>query len=290
MRFDRETERVEIMIIPDTFAGGALVLWFVLTGLSLIFLIYDLQTNTPSQWVMKLAWILIVLYSGPVGLVIFLLSCRQPMPGSHDAFIAPHWKQSVGSMMHCVAGDATGLILGAIITSGLGLPNGIDLIIEYVMAFVIGLLVFQALFMKSMLGGDYLKAIKKTFFAETVSMNMVMAGMIPVMAIMRGRIPGGDDPQTLVFWGISSIATMAGMITAYPINSWLVGSGLKHGMMSAVTDASKSEMDMDMDTVGMKEHKKGSITLQKQLAIIALTIGILIAAVWITSFFVDLKI
>jgi len=40
------------MIVPDTVAGGALILWFILTGASLLFLIYDLQTNTPAQWVM----------------------------------------------------------------------------------------------------------------------------------------------------------------------------------------------------------------------------------------------
>jgi len=216
------------MIIPDTMAGGALILWFVLTGLSLIFLIYDLETNTPSMWVMKLAWILIVLYMGPIGLFIFMLSCRQPMPETHDAFIEAHWKQSVGSMMHCVAGDATGIILAAVVTFHLGLPNGLDLVIEYSTAFVVGLFIFQGLFMKSMMGGNYLKAVKSTFFAETVSMNFVMGGMIPVMAIMRAKIPAGDDPKGLMFWGISSIATIAGTITAYPINSWLVGSGLKH--------------------------------------------------------------
>ncbi|MGH7800589.1 MAG: hypothetical protein ACREOW_08160 [Thermodesulfobacteriota bacterium] len=62
---------------------------------------------------MKLAWVLIVLYTGPIGLFIYLLSCRQPMPGTHDQFINSHWKQSVGSLMHCVAGDATGIILAA---------------------------------------------------------------------------------------------------------------------------------------------------------------------------------
>src|SRR5262245_65102400 len=99
--------------------------------------------------------------------------CISPLlPAAHagdsDQFIASHWKQSVGSLMHCVAGDATGLILGAIVTFHLGFPNGVDLIIEYLTAFVMGLLVFQALFMKSMMGGDYFTAIKKTFFAETV--------------------------------------------------------------------------------------------------------------------------
>jgi hypothetical protein len=96
---------------------------------------------------MKLAWILIVLYTGPLGLFIYILSCRQPLAGTHDMFIAPHWKQSVGSLMHCVAGDATGIILGAILTFHLQLPNGIDLIIEYAAAFVVGRLILQAVLM-----------------------------------------------------------------------------------------------------------------------------------------------
>ena len=276
------------MIIPETMAGGALVLWFILTGLSLIYLVYDLETNTPSMWVMKLAWILIVLYMGPVGLFIYMLSCRQPMPGTHDAFIAPHWKQSVGSMMHCVAGDATGIILAAVVTFHLGLPNGLDLIIEYSTAFVVGLLIFQALFMKSMMGGNYLKAIEKTFFSETVSMNFVMVGMIPVMAIMRAKIPGGDDPKGLMFWGISSIAAIAGTMTAYPINSWLVGSGLKHGMMTAAS--SKPAMP---GMSGMPEgahHKEPDVSFMKKFGVFLISAGCLIAAVWITSQIVDLKV
>lgn len=276
------------MIIPETMAGGALVLWFILTGLSLIYLIYDLETNTPSMWVMKLAWILIVLYMGPIGLFIFLLTCRQPMPGTHDAFIEPHWKQSIGSMMHCVAGDATGIILAAVVTFHLGLPNGLDLIIEYSTAFVVGLLIFQALFLKSMMGGNYLKAIEKTFFSETVSMNFVMVGMIPVMAIMRAKIQGGDDPKGLMFWGISSIAAIAGTMTAYPINSWLVGSGLKHGMMTAAS--SKPTMPGMSGMPGGGHHKEPDVTFMKKFGVFLISAAFLIAAVLITSQIVDLKV
>ena len=272
------------MLIPESITGGVLLLWFILTGASLIFLIYDLETNTPSMWVMKLAWILIVLYGGPLGLFLYLISCRQPMPGTHDQFIASHWKQSVGSLMHCVAGDATGLILGAIVTFHLGLPNGLDLIIEYLTAFVIGLLIFQALFMKSMVRGGYFMAVKKTFFAETVSMNFVMVGMIPVMAIMRMKIPGGDNPKGLMFWGISSLATIAGAIAAYPINSWLVGSGLKHGMMTAIS--SKPAMP------GMSghEHRETQVSILKKFSMFLLSAVCLVAAVWITSMFVELRL
>ena len=145
-----------------------------------------------------------------------------------------------------------------------------------------GLLIFQALFMKSSMGGSYIGAIKKTLFSETVSMNMVMVGMIPVMAILRGVIPGGDNPTGPIFWGISSVATLAGIITAYPINSWLVGSGLKHGMMSAVTDATKP---MDMSKL-----KAPTVSLSTKLGVVVLTIACLVIAVWITSFFVELKL
>ena len=102
---------------------------------------------------MKLAWFLVVLYTGPIGLFIYLLSCRQPLPGTHDAFIAPHWKQAVGSLLHCVAGDATGIIVSAAIVYHFGLPNGVDLIIEYLAAFIVGLFLFQALFMLDMYNG-----------------------------------------------------------------------------------------------------------------------------------------
>jgi hypothetical protein len=238
----------------DSMINGMLIVWYVLTAGSLVFIIWDLFTNTPTLGVMKLAWILIILYTGPVGLFIYLLSCRQPMPGTHDQFITSHWKQSIGSMMHCVAGDATGIILAAAVVYHFGFPNGIDLIIEYTSAFVVGLLVFQALFMRSMFGGDYLMAVRKTFFAETVSMNMVMIGMIPTMVILMSRFPDSDNPTTPLFWGIMSLACMAGMVTAYPINSWMVRQGIKHGMM---TPPSETDRSTQVHMHGMS-HDSGS--------------------------------
>ena len=289
--------------------NGMLISWYALTAASLAFVIWDLFTNTPTLWVMKLAWILIILYTGPVGLVLYLLACRQPMPGTHDQFISAHWKQSVGSMMHCVAGDATGIILAASVVYHFGLPNGIDLIIEYTSAFVVGLLVFQALFMRSMFGGDYLLAVRRTFFAETVSMNMVMLGMIPVMVILMSRLPESDNPTKPIFWGIMSVATMAGMVTAYGINSWMVRRGLKHGMMTpAGAGASSARVRPDPEESGsigaeihadkthheqpqaaMHSHHMASLPQSKAVAIAILTYAFLAAAVWITSFFAEIR-
>lgn len=302
----------------SSFLAGALSIWYLLTAGALLFLAWDFWTNTPAGRVMKLAWFLVVLYTGPVGLVLYLLTCRQPLPGTHDQYIAAHWKQATGSLLHCVAGDATGIILSAAIVYHFGLPNGIDLVIEYLSAFVVGLLVFQALFMLAMYGGDYWLAVRKTFFAETVSMNMVMLGMIPTMVILMHRVPGADDPTQGAFWGVMSLATLAGMITAYPINSWMVARGLKHGMMSAIPkpkqpaggdmpaktpamDPMKMDMGdrahegdkMDMPA-GMEhgmghgmqhDHQAAKLPTAQALAILVGTFAVLALAVWITMQF-----
>jgi len=241
---------------------------------------------------MKLAWVLVILYTGPIGLLIYLLSCRQPMPGTHDAFIADHWKQAVGSLLHCVAGDATGVIISAAIVHQFGLPNGLDLVIEYLSAFVAGLLVFQALFMLAMYGGHYWLAVRKTFFAETVSMNMVMVGMLPVMVVLMHTLPGANDPRHALFWGVMSLATLAGMATAYPINSWLVAKGLKHGMLSAIPaprGTEKAAMAAAPSPTMQQGHHGASLSRFQSLVVLLGTIAALAITVLVTAQFVPIR-
>ncbi len=277
---------------------GILWLWFLLTALALVFVVWDNITNTPTSWVQRLAWVLVTAYTGPIGLFLYLLACRSPGRGLHDAFTKAHWKQSVNSEMHCLAGDATGIIFAAFVVFHFGLPNGVDLIFEYVSAFVVGLLIFQALMMKAMYG-DYATAVKKTFFAETVSMNMVMVGMIPAMVILMHQLPGGDDPYGATFWFVMGMAAIAGGITAYPINSWLVRNHLKHGCMTLpgadgpapkLGHKSMEGMDMpgmDMGGAGGEDQpmEMGSLPLPKAAAIIVATFACLLLAAWITTFF-----
>ena len=214
----------------DSIIELALCVWFALTAVSLIYVTYDLIARTPEMKVMKWGWILVVLYTGPVALVIYWFSCREPTQGSHEKFIAPLWKQSVGSTIHCLAGDATGIIVAAAITSVLGLPMGMDAVVEYAAGFSFGLFVFQALFMKDMLGGTYWQAVRATWLAEWLSMNAVMAGMVPVMIVLMTRDMQAMEPINPRFWGIMSLATLVGAALAFPINWWLVKEGLKHGM------------------------------------------------------------
>src|SRR5262245_24929587 len=162
----------------------ALMAWFGLTVPSVAYVAWDAFTSTPQPVIMKWGWLLMTLYTGPVGAAVYVLSCQEPAPGGHEEFIRPLWKQGLGSTIHCVAGDATGIIASAVITSTLGLPMWLDVVVEYLAGFAFGLLIFQALFMREMLGGSYPEAVRKSFLPEWLSMNGVMAGMVPVMVVL----------------------------------------------------------------------------------------------------------
>jgi manganese oxidase len=214
-----------------------LLAWFLLVLLSVIFVASDAFSNLPEPGVIKWAWVLTTLYLGPVGAIFYVLVDKEPRPGDHERFTQPMWKQAFGSTLHCVAGDATGVILAATITGLLGLPMWFDMTAEYIFGFAFGLFIFQSLFMKDVMGLTYAQALKTSFIPEWLSMNAMMAGMFPVMVtFMMGRDMRAMDPREPLYWGVMSLAIGVGFLCAYPANWWLVDKGLKHGLMSVRED------------------------------------------------------
>jgi FtsP/CotA-like multicopper oxidase with cupredoxin domain len=210
-----------------------LVVWFGLAILSAIYVGWDQYHNNPEPTVMKWGFILVTLYMGPLGLLLYVLADKEPRPGEHEKFVSPLWKQGVGSTIHCVAGDATGIIVAAVVTATLGLPMWLDLLVEYIAGFTFGLLIFQSLFMKSVMGGSYAENIRRTALPEFISMNFMMAGMAPAMSfLMMGRDMRAMVPTELLFWGVMSLGVIVGFSVAYPANVWMVIRRLKHGLMT----------------------------------------------------------
>ena len=221
------------LVGPLAWIDVLVLAWFGLVALSVAYVAADIFRHTPEPTVMKWGWVLVTLYLGPLAAGLYVLSDKEPRPGTHEDFVRPLWKQGVGSTIHCVAGDATGIILAATVTALLGFPMWIDLIAEYVFGFAFGLFIFQALFMKSMMGGSYRRALAGSFLPEWLSMNLMMAGMIPPMVLlMMGQDMRAMEPSSLLYWGTMSAGVIAGYVAAYPVNLWLVAKGLKHGLMT----------------------------------------------------------
>ena len=133
---------------------GVMLLWFLFAAASLLFVAIDIG-NTPESPVMKWGFVLLTAYTGVIGAFLYVLGCREPLPGTHEQYTAARWRQTLGSTMHCVAGDGVGILAGAVLASVLACTGPAEMILEYVLGFAFGWTIFQALFMRDMAGGRY---------------------------------------------------------------------------------------------------------------------------------------
>lgn len=213
-----------------------LVLWFAAAILSAAWVAYDVTTGQPEiMRVMKIAWVLITLYLGVLGLVLYVTSCREPAAGDHEQFVAPMWKQALGSSVHCVAGDALGIVVVAAITAMTSLSMFVDFGLEYGAAFLFGWLIFQVGPIMALQGQTFRQALKGAFAAEFLSLTTMVIGMFPTMYWLMGMGGGGAHmagPGTLRFWGTMAAGIAVGFLFTYPVNWWMVAAGWKHGMGS----------------------------------------------------------
>jgi len=226
---------------------GMMLIWFILTALSLAFVAIDIP-KTPESTVLKWAFVILVIFTGPLGAMFYVLGCREPLKETHELYVSETWRQVLGSTMHCAAGDGLGIIAGAVIGALLSLSPWPDFALEYALGFGFGWAFFQAFAMKDMVGGSYLLSLKETFIPELLSMNLLMTGMLPVMKFLMQRIDGAGDPLLPEFWFTMSMAMIAGFALAYPVNWWLVVNNLKHGMLTVNS--------LDQEGSGHSTHSK----------------------------------
>ncbi|PWT85195.1 MAG: hypothetical protein C5B56_14400 [Proteobacteria bacterium] len=276
---------------------GVILLWFVLAAMAVLFVAIDIRT-TPESPVLKWGFVLVTAYTGVFGAFLYVLGCREPLPGLHEQYASARWRQALGSTMHCVAGDGVGIIVGAVLAGALHIGGWWEVALEYVLGFGFGWTIFQALFMRDMVGGSYVRSLTSTFIPELLSMNLLMAGMVPTMMILKMHL-GGGSPGSPVFWFVMSMALLVGSILAYPMNWWLVSYHLKHGMLTVRPIAATAhlahaqaapagrlpsevqEMDMPGMDMGQKPAPQPPVPAMTLLSFVALAVGLAIA--WLTG-------
>ncbi len=109
---------------------GVMLPWFLLTALSLLFVAVNICSTLASP-VLKCGFILLTAYLGPLGAFLYVLVCREPLPGLHERYVATRSRQVLGSTMHCVAGDGAGILAGAVIASLFHLSKVTDIALGF---------------------------------------------------------------------------------------------------------------------------------------------------------------
>jgi hypothetical protein len=217
----------------------------VAIGCSLV-IAWDILAGHPQHmWIMNLVWPITALYAGPLAVYGYFnagrLSTKQSdrsatshgddNPGKRK----PFWQIAAVGTTHCGSGCSLG-DLGAewfvaanpIVIFGQKIFGAwaLDFILAYI--FGIGFQYFTIKPMKNLSPGQGLWAAIK---ADTLSLTAWQVGMYGWMAIATFLIFGHEIPKTSpVFWFMMQIGMLAGFVTSYPVNWWLIRKGLKEAM------------------------------------------------------------
>jgi len=147
------------------------------------------------------------------------------------------WKRALGSTIHCVSGDALGIVMVAVIISQTHLPMLAEFAIEYAFAFLFGWLIFQVAPIMVFMGKSFREALFAGVRAEFVSLTVMVMGMFPTMYALMKAVGGSGghmpSPVSLEFWGIMTASIAMGFLVSYPASWWMVSVGWKRGMGSA---------------------------------------------------------
>jgi hypothetical protein len=180
--------------------------------------------------IMNIVWPVAALYAGPLAVWAYVKIGRPSIKRSK-----PFWQNVLVGALHCGSGCTIGDLLAEIFLffvpvtlAGSGVFGAWA--IEYGFAIAIGLL-FQYYAIKPMRHLSAGKTLAAAFKADILSLTFWQIGMYGWMAIsffvFFHRVLKASDPA---FWLMMQLAMLVGLITAYPINWWLLRKGVKEPM------------------------------------------------------------
>ncbi|MFZ5964964.1 DUF4396 domain-containing protein [Thalassococcus sp. BH17M4-6] len=208
---------------------------------SLFWLIRDLQRrNTHLMPLMKVVWGLTVIYTGPLGLAIYLWSGRKEI--ATDSLP----RRAFRSVAHCCSGCGMGEIVGVVVAAGiLSLGSVWVSVITFALAYAAGYALTVGPLVQD--GVPLRTAMRDAVVAETASITVMEVTAISVSLWLAAGAGMGD----VRFWTALIVSLSCGLLAAYPVNVLLLHFGVKEGMMDPrMTDHDGHDHQGDPATAG----------------------------------------
>jgi len=201
-------------------SGWLLAGWLSVALLSCAVLALDLHRNNPRIGsIMKAVWFMTVLYSGPLGLLIYFYSGRRQI--SNDSL----WRKGFRSVAHCYSGCGAGEVTGVFIAAGLlSLGKIWVTAITFCFAYLFGYGLTLGPLLQD--GVALKRALLDTFYSDTATITVMEISAIS-LDLWLAASAGMDQP---LFWNSLILSLTAGLVVAYPVNVLLVRFGVKGGM------------------------------------------------------------
>jgi hypothetical protein len=220
-------------------AWAALAAAFVSAG----WILFDIFGRGYRQHmtIMEAVWPVTALYFGPAALAAYRAWGRQKsMRWQHehdDLPPNPDYAATATGVSHCGAGCTLGDITGEFVIFGLGatiagLTLGAEYVADYIAAVALGI-VFQYFAIAPMRGLSLRKGFIEAAKADVASITAFEIGLFGWMALMFFVFfpaPHHLRPDSPAFWFLMQIGMIAGFFTSWPVNAWLIRTGIKEAM------------------------------------------------------------
>lgn len=152
------------------------------------------------------------------------------MPMNNMGMAEPGWRSVLLSALHCGAGCSLADLLCELFVIFAPLSVAGLWTMEYALALIIGVW-FQYAAMQQMQRGPVAATLRRALRADFLSLTAWQIGMYGWMALsLFVFFPGGPDRGSWTFWFMMQIAMFAGLAVSYPVNRWLIRTGVKHAM------------------------------------------------------------
>jgi hypothetical protein len=209
----------------------------VLCGVCAAVILVGIIKKPQMMSVMNVVWPVTALYSGPLGVIAYYTIGRNPAGGHehHAAKETPMWQSVLKGSLHCGSGCTLGDILAASVLlmvplTLFGSKLIADWTAEYIAAFILGI-IFQYYAIKPMRQLTPKQALAAALKADALSLTFWQIGMYGWMAISNFLIFHRQlNASQPVFWLMMQIGMLCGLLTAYPVNWWLIKKGIKEKM------------------------------------------------------------
>jgi hypothetical protein len=210
-------------------------LYLLLSIVSAVWVVVDIFVCARRQRmkIMEIVWPLTMLYLGPTGLLFYYWFGRAHRDNDRKSKDKPMWQATFSGASHCGAGCALGDFIGDWLAFGLAITVfGSDLLgkmlIGFVLAYLFGIL-FQYFAVAPMRRLSIVKGLMTAVKTDTLSLVAYQVGMFSWMMV-RATLYPDLKPTDWTYWFMMQIAMIAGFLTTYPVNWWLIRRGIKEKM------------------------------------------------------------
>lgn len=229
-----------------------------LGGLCFLIIAFDLFKHPQHMWIMNIVWPVTTLF-GSVWIVwqYFRYGRLAEHRLAHEAKqkgedppnkrLTPFPVMVANGTLHCGSGCSLGditaeslMIAFPAIIATFGYKSLFSdeifarWIVDFIFAYAFGV-VFQYFTIAPMRGLPLGKGIVAAIKADTLSLSAWQFGMYGFMAIahfvvFRAGFGTKLKPTSLEFWFMMQVGMICGFLTSYPVNWWLITSGIKERM------------------------------------------------------------